>query len=48
MAGCGDDDDSRAKFVWSAEVDAHFLGLLQGFYREYDTLGKIDTHAWKM
>ena len=45
MVGTGDDDDRRAKLVWSAELDTYFLKLLQDFYREHGTIGKIDTHT---
>ena len=41
-------DMEMMKLVWPAEADSHFLGLLQGFFREHQSLGKIDTHTWKM
>ena len=47
MAICGYDDNSGPKVVWSVEADTHFLRLLQNFYREHGTLGKIDTYTWK-
>ena len=47
MAGCGDDDDSGPKLVWSAEANHYFLRLLQGFFHEHGSLGKIDTNTWK-
>ena len=41
-------DEASPMLVWSIEADSHFLGLLQGFFREHQSLGKIDTHTWKM
>ena len=47
MARTRDDDDSGTKLIWSIEAYTYFLRLLQGFYREHGTIGKIDTHTWK-
>ena len=47
MARCGEDDYSGPNLVWTAKADHHFLRLLQGFFREHGSVGKIDTHTWK-
>ena len=31
----------------TAEVDLHFLRLLQGYYHEHRRVSKIDTHTWR-
>ena len=45
MIGSGDEDDSGPKLVWFADAYLHFLRLLQDYYREHESVSKIDTHT---
>ena len=45
MTGCGDDNDSGPKLVWSVEANTYFLRLLQDFYHEHKNMGKVDAYT---